>query len=229
MAAILSVAKSNLSHDALNSFFDESQFFLEADCFGDDPKVECPSCAACYDYAEGRRVINVPKSCELDIPHKVDVNARGAVCHCVPTHDRSGNVTAEMMCSESCQSCTRDGKVCAVNVDYGYTYDWRSNINGTHSTFQYVKGLNDTVVFQNTFDEEAVRECTVTINGKQCRHCAGMRCLDSWEGYRVWCDNIEGVGNFNHCTGGSESVGPLAIFQMQEDGTTGCSPFLPLI
>ena len=76
--------------------------------------------------------------------------------------------------------------------------------DGWHVTFQYVVGRNDTVSFYERKADLVLDEfCQVAVNGEECRSCNKVQCDDGFSGYRVLCDNLEGVGNLDiwilHC------------------------------
>ena len=196
--------------------------YVETNCQG----VDCPCCSACYDSVEDMRRIDVLQSCELEIRNRVFEESRKNHCDCSPPSQERDVYSVYMDCSETCQSCSSDGSICATNVDYGYGIDVLGNARYAFSTFRYVRGLDALVGFESR--RQSVDGCTVWVNGEQCRHCSTHRCLDGWQGYSVQCDNLDGVGSFNHC-GGSSVDGPLAVFGMQDSRhLRGCQPFMPL-
>lgn len=223
------MGNTSLSYDAFDAFCNEPSrpisVFLEGDCYGDDPEVNCTCCASCYDPVEEMSVTDIPAVCELDVNLYNYEEGRNTSCGCSTT-----NITGtKMFCTEACQSCNRDGTICAVNNDFGFGYDAIGRWNSSWATFQYVKGLNDTVDFQLYIDENSIRNCDVRVNGDLCRRCEYVRCADQFQAYRVRCDNVDGVGNIDLCDGISNG-GALSLFEMQDElQLEGCSPFFPQV
>ena len=163
---------TNLERDSLGFFCHHtvSSVFLEADCLGDSPEVDCPCCVSCYNNETQDYVVNLPKVCQLETHLFLDdnddnhnnggnnygsngdmtSNDRNVTCAC--HHDDVRGYT--MSCSEDCTSCTKDGSYCVRNVDYGYTYDEFGVFNSSRSTFRSIRGRNETVLFETGFAQD---------------------------------------------------------------------------
>ena len=96
------------------------------------------------------------------------------------------------------------------------------------SRFQYVVGLNDTVIFETQYYPNGDLFCSVTVNDKECNSCGRKICPDGFFGYDVLCDNIEGAGYVSVCDETQDNDdGVLAVFAFQDPLLhNGCSPRL---
>ena len=160
------------------------------------------------------------------------VENTGTFCDCLG----SGVDTVSTCRDTSCQSCNRDGTVCSINERYNTRFDADGNLVYYNVTFQYVKGRNDTVVFEVT---PVDWQCNVTVNDEQCNSCrlegCGNRFL-GFQGYSVSCDNVinESTGFHGGNAGGSFSLcgeerddydSPLTMFAVQDPVfRDGCPP-----
>ena len=206
---------NNITGDLDASFCNRSILTteIEADCGGVTPEVDCPCCTSCCDDGD---------DCELSVLAICEVKAgffelepgRGASCECSPDGTK-------LTCSDTtCESCNLDETLCAVNKDYGYALnDTTGDILYFENTLEYVAGYVDTTI--TLLDDTG---CKVWVNGEQCRGCGHITCRSGFEGYRVYCDNLDGGFNFNSC---DEFVvaGYLEIFQLYDESLlSGCAP-----
>ena len=108
-----------------------------------------------------------------------------------------------MRCQENCESCTTDGSTCAVNLDYGFTYDEYGTKIGSRSVFQYTTGQwsggrnnNQTIPPTTVVIETHLQEvhgfeiCSVYVNGQKCHSCDELMCSDGFQGFDVNCENV---------------------------------------
>ena len=96
------------------------------------------------------------------------------------------------------------------------------------STFQYIVGRNETVFYQAT----GQLTCQVTINGEECTSCKREFCHHTGiQGVKVICDNLDGVGNYDPCSGSyKDHNSPLTVFTLQDANLRSasvCSPVFP--
>ena len=219
---------TSLDYDAFDIYCNQPKTTvkLRGDCLGDDPEVNCPCCAGCFDDRTGEYVQNISQVCELKA-HKYEIfdgGSRGATCSC-PTEDGYN-----MTCTESCESCTKDGSVCVKSTGYGFLLDDNGLNTATFNTFQYTNGIDDTVIEFRT-NRELSFSCSVLVNGEECRSCSSVTCRDNYESYSIVCDNVLGSGPdavYDSCHGGDYNpFGPLSIFTLQDPFLRhGCGPWL---
>ena len=117
---------------------------------------------------------------------------------------KTNNATILMTCSEEiCETCTKDGVVCAKNIEKGFIInDENGRVMETFSKFIYSKGpshlLNTQVEFRDVITTDdpgfgsAVFDsvCFAYVNGKQCRACNKLECRNGYYSWRVSCDNV---------------------------------------
>ena len=169
--------------------------------------------------------------------------SRNATCNdCVPDSALVDNGATDVspttgayaaVCTETCESCNRDGTVCAVNAGFSQVVDSDGDVVYQNVTFEYSRGpIEDTLVVENFIEGFSAEECRVSINGEYCRTCTWQICPNNgFLSYGVRCDNLNGIGNYNPCDAGNVDVataGPLAVFAFQDPFLLeGCSPLLP--
>ena len=144
---------------------------------------------------------------------------RGATCTC------SENATSVACDDTSCESCNLDGTLCAINTNYGYTFDDETGDIATfRNTLQYTLGRNETITFiQN---KTASAGCQVSVNSEQCRECGNSICRSGFQGFSIICDNLEGGGfSFNSCDETFE-VGFLEVFFLFDQSLVSGCPVL---
>jgi hypothetical protein len=189
---------------------------IEADCGGNSPEVGCECCTSCCD--DGKDcALSVPAICQTQ-KGKFELDTdRGASCSC------SENGTLLSCTDTSCESCNLDGSVCAVNTDYGYSFNATTGtILAFENSLKYVMGWNDTTI---KIIETNEGSCEVSVNGEKCRNCGSIICKSGFEGYSVSCDNLEVGYNFNSC---DEVVAPgfLEVFYLFDQGQLYGCPLL---
>ena len=236
-----------MNYDAMQYFCNVTttavgrQVRVGTDCFGENPQVDCPCCASCYDKDSNKFVVNIPGICaseanmlELYGQQQEGNNNRGTVCGCNNHEDDDNNDagnnsnTAALSCYETCQSCNLDETVCAVTADYTRQYTEDGFYQSETTTFLYVKGISDTVVkFQSNWNE--AEYCKVFVNGEKCRECSFHVCRDDFIAFGVICDNVEGVGgNYSPCDENDDYDDALAVLSFQDPLlVNGCTPWFP--
>ena len=134
------------------------------------------------------------------------------------------------MCGETCQTCNRDRTICATNVGYGYEFEENGFNDISFSTFRYNSDTDNSINVTTIFnvDYSTGGTCSVSVNGERCRSCGWASCTNGFAGFKVLCDNIEGVGNYQPCSMAYEDVSvPLNIFAFQDPFfRDGCEPIL---
>jgi Leucine-rich repeat (LRR) protein len=163
---------------------------IEADCGSEDPEIDCECCTSCCVNGNDCQ-LSVPSICQTQAG-KFEVDPqRGASCSC------SDDGTTLSCTDSTCESCNLDETACAVNTEYGYTFNVTTgSIETFQNTIEYVTGWNGTKI---TFVEPNEGVCQVSVNGEKCRFCGDLVCSSGFQGYSVFCDNLEGGYNFNSC------------------------------
>ena len=232
----LGVSNTSLAHDAFDEFCksDPPNMELLANCGGEDPIVVCPCCTSCYDIETGTFEVDGMLVCEAEI-QQFDAESRGASCSCI---DDPNNGIVDLSCADdSCFICNKDSSICADNAYYGSGYNYGGDIPkkwgagnwlAGQSTFQYIVGRNETVFYQAT----GQLTCQVTINGEECTSCKREFCHHTGiQGVKVICDNLDGVGNYDPCSGSyKDHNSPLTVFTLQDANLRSasvCSPVFP--
>ena len=213
----LMLTDTNIRDGLEQAFCEQPGFlatFIEADCRGDDPKVSCSCCTTCCSdttTTEGgddaistttkdsvpsklHCIIQVPSICRIRAGEFESNSERNASCIC--TDDG-----ARFTCHDapSCISCNLPNTLCAANTGYGHSFDI---VTGEMKKFQnhirYVWGpWSDTTL---TYLDDPGGRCEMFINGGRCRNCGNISCSNSsFEGFQIFCDNLEGGYNFNSC------------------------------
>ena len=212
-------------------FCNKNAMFVDitADCGGATPEVDCPCCSKCCDDLTGECSVNLPVICDivgLSFAHEHGSNfdeRRETVCEC-----KDDGYT--LSCTDTaCPSCNLDGTVCALNTEYGYIFDDEGDRIAWKNTFDYVTpDLQGTSLFfeKFTYGEDSLLGCRVSVNGEECRACSLQACADDFIGYRVECDNVEGVGNVDFCDDNYEDGALTALGLLDPLVLSGCSPHL---
>jgi hypothetical protein len=204
--------------------------FVNADCGGLDPEVECSCCALCCD--SFACAINNTNACliaksQYDSPAGLEfIESAGTVCECISSDI---DATTFSCMDTQCQSCNLDGTVCSINKHFQFSYPYGDNIPFIlkfQATYQYVVGRNDTVTLETTLLPDSLLSCEITVNGQVCNDCFLFECLDGFLGLNVVCDNVEGAGYIDVCDEKrNDDDGPLAVFAFQDPAFfQGCSP-----
>jgi Leucine rich repeat len=204
--------------------------FVNADCGGLDPEVECSCCVTCCDSfacaVNNTNACLVEKS-EYDSPEGLQyIESAGTVCECISS-DIDNAISFSCMDTQ-CQSCNLDGTVCSINKQYQFRhpYDQDPYMLKFQATYQYVVGHNDTVTLETTQLPDASVTCEVTVNGQMCNGCFFSMCLDGFVGLNVDCYNVEGASAIDMCDEKrDDDNGPLAVFAFQDPAfLQGCPP-----
>jgi hypothetical protein len=205
---------------------------VDADCGGVDPQVECTCCTTCCDSSSGGCKINKEAICLVEKSWHEHPNgpeyheSAGTVCECT-TPGFEDNATTTLSCRDTqCQSCNQDDTVCSINEHYQFSYGEKNKWDNMQSTFQYVVGRNETVMFGATRQPDQSFTCKVTVNGEVCSSCYWHFCKDLFYSVHVECENVKGAGYLNMCDGRSTNDdGPLAVFAFQDLAfLDGCPP-----
>ena len=175
---------------------------------------------SCYDGILNETYVNHTQNCNISANTLRD-DYRGVSCNCI----EGGR---KLVCNETCQTCNRDGTICATNFGYGYDFDEEGLFDTSFSTFRYDTNTENTPVDTVKIEVQFSSLCEVIVDGELCRSCGYVSCVNGFEGFRITCDNIEGVGNFNPCGMDYEDVSiPLNIFAFQDPFVRdGCEPLL---
>jgi hypothetical protein len=206
--------------------------YVDADCGGEDPEVECSCCVSCCDSTSQPCQYNTTNAClaeksRYDRPKGLEyVESAGTVCECI---NFDTDATTFSCMDTQCQSCNLDGTVCAINKQYQFSYPYDDNTRYTlkfQATYQYVVGRNDKVTLETTALSDSSIACEVTVNGQVCKSCFLSACLDGFYGLGVVCDNVEGAGYIDLCDEKrNDDDGPLAVFAFQDRSfLQGCPP-----
>ena len=216
--------------EPLCTHFDESNFLfaVSADCYGNDPKVDCPCCASCYDEAMGEVVWKPDIGCKLYAKSFEVLEDRSMDCTCL-----DGGYT--LSCTEGCMACDHNRSICVQRRNFTEVYDSVGAKMYTESTFRYAEGRNDEVLVHYNWNADASDNvCRVFLNGGQeCESCTIVRCMNNFQAVSVICDNVDGVGNYNPCNefdaDGTVDNGPLSLFALQDPFLRdGCAPWFTL-
>jgi hypothetical protein len=205
----------------------DSYPYVDADCGGVDPEVECSCCVNCCHSRSKICLRNETAAC-LALTSRYDrpegpgyVESAGTVCECIsPEFD---GLSYSCMDTQ-CQSCNLDGTVCSMNTQYQFTNTpYASKFK---ATYQYVVGRDDTVTYETTVLPDTTETCEVTVNGQICNDCTGTSCPDGFSGINIECSNVEGAGIFNLCDETrSNNDGALMVFAFQDSRfLQGCRP-----
>ena len=194
--------------------------------------MTCSCCSSCCDDSTGE--------CELNLQHVCDIAAQNMAIGDVfdegdTDHQSVCDCTEEgtsFTCTDSiCQSCTEDGTICGINTDYGHGLDEGGNIISYKTSFQYVKGRNETVTIEKSKMDDV--GCRVKVDGEECASCSMFSCADNAVGVQADCTNVVEDEDAVHstCTGLHDEGGVLEVFHMFfSDSFSGCRPTLqPLI
>ena len=206
----LLVANTSLSHDAFHGYCDEPNLhqIIDADCGGDDPEVPCACCATCCVDESASCETNLPVVCDMTRKQVESNDYRGRTCQC----DEFGRT---LTCSERCESCSFDGSVCATAVETGFEFEDEGAYGRFWTTWEYTKGRVGTVRFEQTPNEQGMWVFEVFVNGEQCNVAYGSVCGDQFSTIHVNCDNVDGAGTLDMCSG-EVAEGLLAIFSLQD-------------
>ena len=224
---------------------------LTADCGGDDPAVDCPCCARCcgnnlsspppsFVGGDDREecVENMEVVCQLDSRQYDHVNgtlyneAANTTCDCV-----GDGLDITMVCNDECQTCNLNGTVCiSSQVSIGYNAEL-TNFQATRNwqaykkrEYQYVLGKNDTLEFVRYLTEDAERYLELYVNGVLCNSIDEKNCDDSYDGFQIDCENVDGAGSVDSCSPDLEYDGPLMVFLMGDPlYRQGCAPRFPTV
>jgi hypothetical protein len=206
--------------------------FVDADCGGADPKVECSCCVNCCHSRSKVCLRNETAAClahrsQYDRPKGPEyVESAGTICDCI-TPEFDG---LSFSCKDTlCQSCNLDGTVCSMNKQYQRSYRYDEDIPYDYkfqATYQYVVGRNDTVTLETTILPDTTWTCEVTVNGQFCNGCHRASCRDGFRGINIECTNVEGAGLIDICDETrSNHDGPLLVFAFQDSRfLQGCPP-----
>jgi hypothetical protein len=205
--------------------------YVDTDCGGVDPEVECSCCAGCCD--SFACIINKTNAClskksQYDSPKGLQyIESAGTVCECISS-DIDDEISFSCMDTQ-CQSCNLDGTVCSINKQYQLRSPHDADspyLLKFHATYQYVVGRNDTVTLETTQLPDAFITCEVTVNGQVCNSCFFSECNDGFFVVQIGCNNVEGAGSTDMCDekrNGDD--GPLAVFALQDPLLLqGCRP-----
>ena len=159
------------------------------------------------------------------------MDGANATCGC-NDDEGNNNKNVSLSCVDNCQICNQNKTVCAVNNGYEYKLDESGETYYFSSTHQYIKGRNDTIVFEyeeSTIEESYDWSCSVTVNGQKCNSCNHITCRGGYGAYEVSCENLLGddVGNAAPCDFDvvPDVEGPLALFWFQDPvNRVGCPP-----
>ena len=210
------------------------------------PVIDCPCCVKCCDgnALAGPGVIsenhptchvNHMGACEVE---KADFEVEGAilyvegagtVCDCVSADNPDDPEDVILSCIDAdCESCNLDRSICAKNVEFSYDNFDDTLVQSYGSvTFQYTKGLNDTVrliqMKPSLTDQGEI--CEVFINGQKCNSCQRRACPSNFVAWEVNCENIPGGGRVDVCDQDPDDSGPLTVFALQDETLlNGCPP-----
>ena len=113
-----------------------------------------------------------------------------------------------------------------MNELYQFAYAEDGKWSNSQSTFQYVVGRNDTVMFELTRTLDFDVTCEVTVNGQVCDRCFKSDCADRFAGWHVYCENVDDVGYVDLCDARrDDDDGPLAVIAFQDPVyLQGCPP-----
>lgn len=191
---------------------------IAADCGGETPQIECSCCIQCCDDSTGECALDVGNNCQAKARKFGHDDQRSAQCEC-SQDDLSFSCT-----DTACQSCSLSGHICAVNKDYGYTFDESGAIIGFHNTLQYVSGRNETILFESGLGDSS-DPCRVAVDGEQCRYCHFIDCRSDFRGFLISCDNLEEGHTFNSCDETFET-GFLEVFFLYDASMVNGCPLL---
>jgi hypothetical protein len=224
----LKLAFNNLTGSLDLGFCNQTAVFakVEADCGGATPEVECSCCTACCDSPSGNCTVNQEAVCFVESSWYVDPNGKeyyegaGTVCECGGSENNIDTRTIWSCSDPQCQSCNLNGTVCSINEQYRSSVGDGGSRN-FQSTFQYVAGRNETIKI-----EWKDQKCEVSVNGEVCNDCYRALCEDGFIGVHVRCDNVEGAGSLDLCSGAKiNDEGPLVVFSFQDPALVqGCPP-----
>jgi len=232
MSMLTSFALTNTSIiDGLEQAFCTQPLLLteiEADCGGGDTaSIQCSCCTTCCDPTTGDCDVSVAAVCRTKASVFESVDGRGAVCSCAESDDGTAGI---LSCSDtSCESCNIGTANCASNTDYGYV------LNGTTAeimlfanTIPYLPGSEweGTELRYENADYHGDGNCAVFVNGTKCRSCANINCASGFNGFRIFCDNLDNGGyNFNSCDENLNN-GYLDIFLTYDEALADGCPLL---
>ena len=238
---------TRLDNNAFDEFCNQTVITtsIDTDCGAEidkDPEIVCDCCTGCQN-STGDIVKQVGQICQRKASFLLLDGSRNATCNdCVPDSVLVDNDATDVspttgayaaVCTETCESCNKDGTVCAVNAGFSQVVDSDGDVIYQNVTFEYSRGpIEDTLVVENFIEGFSDEECRVSINGEYCRTCTWQICPNNgFLSYGVRCDNLNGIGNYNPCDAGNVDVataGPLAVFAFQDPFLLeGCSPLLP--
>ena len=252
----LRLSQNMLTGD-MDPFCDRNDLFtqIDADCGvimdengkDNEPEVDCPCCATCCNDASGECVANLQGVCAIHLNNHEHEDGRlyfensGTICNCESEGDdvddkknNNGNINRNftLSCADTqCETCNKEGTVCAINQDYQYEYNGDDGSEAYYkATFQYTVGRDDVVIFEEFKNVEQF-ECVVSVNGQRCRNCLRQYCdRNGYHAYKVDCENVPGAGNVDACDEILEDDGALAIIALQDFVfLDGCPPRLPIL
>ena len=227
---------TSMEYDGFEAFCNQtSSTSITGDCLGDDPEVLCPCCSSCSNDITGEAVLNLPRVCDIKamnyeaIDHNDEV--RASTCSC-PLEGMGHNLS----CTETCETCSKDGAVCFTNTGYSMDIDDGGILTRTHSQFVFTKGrLSETVVVDFWDHKEGgninVPTCSVFLNGEECSSCAYFKCSNGFSAWVVDCSNFDDIGGYyTPCElppDNYDDYGAVAVFAMQDEFLrSGCRPWL---
>ena len=204
---------------------------LSADC-----EVACPCCTGCYDSTTGRYVRAAVPKCRAEIEFSADYLG-GASCTC--DDDKNTSIVDLSCAGRTCLVCNKDNTICGNTTYFGnqLRYDRFSSSSywvGGKSIFQYTIGRNETVEYEELLGGRTGGiVCEVKINGEACASCNPVTCrgTNRLPGILVRCNNIEGAGDYDPCSGNYEDFNsPLAVFSFEDPSyrsNLNCPPIFP--
>ena len=191
---------------------------VKANCL-DNSTLPCSCCTSCCDEITGDCQVNVLATCEAKMADFELAPGRGTNCSC------SEKSSVRMSCEDNtCESCNVDGSVCVKGTDYGYDFNATTGaVTSFHSTLQYVKGRNDTLVYHNDVNSDT---CELTVNGKKCAYCGIIVCASGVQGFTIECSNLPGGPSMGTCADPTDAQYLEAFFMLDPSLLSGCAPVI---